>query len=264
MQPEQQHVLYSMLSPEKFYFPNGWECNHFSVIPSTNDALKEKASGEGCAHGTVIWADRQTAGKGRHGNQWLSPKGNLYCSIVLKPRKASICAGELAFVAGLAVADVAQKFCNDETIIQLKWPNDIMIEDQKAGGILIEMEMTKDRQIDWVVVGLGLNIQTAPTDKTCLSDHTGDVLVIREILIMLTEYLDQYYQLWIERGFDSIRKLWINHAYRLGETITVRLPKISFDGIFRGLNEQGALVVGLSDGAERLVTSGEVHFGDEK
>ena len=115
------------------------------------------------SHGTLVWAQRQEAGKGRRGRQWVSPEGNVYASLILRPECATATAAQLSFVAAGALADALQPLL-PEAVCCCKWPNDVLIDDRKVAGILLELET--DGQGGWSgwFLGIGINVQHFPPD----------------------------------------------------------------------------------------------------
>src|SRR5271165_702081 len=112
---------------------------------------------EGAAHGTVVHADGQTAGRGRLSRRWLSPPGNLYLSIILRPDVPPARVAEIGFVAALAVADAVDALVPRHVRAALKWPNDVLVNDGKIAGILME------QADDTVILGIGLDVLQAPS-----------------------------------------------------------------------------------------------------
>src|SRR6185369_15125350 len=123
---------------------NDYHLLSYDELDSTNEEAKRLAEGGG-AHGAVIWAKRQTEGRGRMGRLWVSAEGNLFCSILLNPQcEQEICA-QLSFVAAVAAAEALNSIIpDDEEKISCKWPNDILLGSKKIGGILLESFETPD------------------------------------------------------------------------------------------------------------------------
>ena len=114
-----------------------FDVRHYDSIGSTNDEAMRLAR-EGAVHGTVVHADEQTAGRGRLSRRWLSPPGNLYLSIVLRPDVPAARSAEIGLVAALAVADAVDALLPQQVRATLKWPNDVLVRDGKIAGILLE------------------------------------------------------------------------------------------------------------------------------
>lgn len=219
---------------------------------STNDEARNLAN-QGAGEGALVWAREQTGGRGRRGRSWVSPPGNLYCSVILKPDVALLRAAELGFVAALAIRAVAVDAIPSADV-RLKWPNDVLANGAKISGILLEP--LADRGI---VLGMGVNVTSAPKDTpypaAALADW-GSRISVEAALESLAANLWDLYQLWKSHGFRPIREMWLTHAKGLGQRIEVRLEDRTLTGLFEGIDEQGAL---LLDNGQRVL-AGDVFF----
>ena len=126
----------------------------YDMLDSTNSEAKRLAGG-GASHGAVIWAKRQTAGRGRMGREWVSAEGNLYVTILLNPSQKLAECPQLSFVASLAVAETLEAIVPDASHIQCKWPNDVLAHGKKIAGILLESFVTKElvTSRQWISIG---------------------------------------------------------------------------------------------------------------
>ena len=226
-------------------------------LGSTMDEARDLANA-GVAEGIVVQALEQTAGRGRFGNQWDSPTGNLFMTIVLRPKKPLQECAQLSFVAAVAMAQACDEFGVGG--LQLKWPNDALVNGQKLAGILLEMEGQGDTP-DFLLLGMGINVSYAPDGKAKLQDQNADVdaATFREALLIR---LAQWYDVWQRDGFAPVRAAWVKRAYGLGQGITARLANTQITGTFVDIDRHGALVMTDSEtGKARMITGGEVHFG---
>lgn len=221
---------------------------------------------DGAAEGLVVQAGEQTGGRGRHGNQWTSPRGNLYLSIILRPDKPFAEFGQMAFVAALALSRAYVQVGVPPALVRIKWPNDILLQDRKGAGLLLEAGADGA----YVVLGSGVNIVTAPQDRAALcaylpaaaaAEGEGLIPVFRD---MYLKALTKYYRQWHQDGFAPIRAAWVDQAAHLGEEITARLPRERVTGIFEGIDSNGALMIREKTGITRCITSAEVHFGKDE
>ena len=130
-------------------------------VDSTNTEAKRLACA-GAADGTIVWAQRQTAGRGRRGRTWTSEPGNLYASFVLRPGCAPMQAAQLTFVAALAVRDLLSIYLNNSDSIACKWPNDVLVGGRKISGILLETSTSGSGVVDWLGLGIGVNLRHHP------------------------------------------------------------------------------------------------------
>jgi BirA family biotin operon repressor/biotin-[acetyl-CoA-carboxylase] ligase len=140
---------------------------------STSDEAKLRAA-DGVADATVILAKSQNKGRGRHGRQWVSPPGNLYVSVVLRPDCAPIVAATLSFVAALAAAETVAAFAPDPEQVRCKWPNDILVGGKKVAGILLETSISARQETEWVVLGVGINLASHPK-RLGVGEHMASV-----------------------------------------------------------------------------------------
>jgi len=186
-------------------------------VGSTNDYAKELAS-YGAPEGTVVIAETQTAGRGRLGREWVSPKGGLYFSIVLRPKLSASEAVKLVFVAGLAVAEVLAEMYGIS--VETKWPNDVLVNGKKICGILSEMNTTAEK-VNYAIVGIGLNANVDVEKKfqgqlkavvTSLKNELGRRVPLEELFRIILERLENKYDLYINEGFSSVLQKWKKYA----------------------------------------------------
>lgn len=228
------------------------------AVGSTNDTAKDLAR-QGAVEGTIVTAARQTAGKGRQGNQWLSEPGNLYMTLILRPGVAASASGQLSFLAAVALANAVEKVLPAGVKIALKWPNDLLLNGKKAAGILLETETGGNKTVEWLVMGIGLNIAHAPENAISIGSLGGHIAPLDMLHAVRSEMIFLY-QTWQEKGFAPIRAAWLARAAYQAQEINIRLPTETFRATFLGIDDTGALHVKLPDGQERHIASGEV-FG---
>jgi BirA family biotin operon repressor/biotin-[acetyl-CoA-carboxylase] ligase len=233
-----------------------FEVRHFDSIGSTNDEAMRLAR-EGAVHGTVVHADQQTAGRGRLTRRWSSPPGNLYLSIVLRPDVPAVRTVEIGFVAALAVADAVEALLPPLMKAMLKWPNDVLVRDGKIAGILLE-------QIDnAVVLGIGVNVLQAPGDvsyQTTTIVGCGGLATVDGTRDKVLAALSNWLGVWQQEGFAPIRTTWLARAHPIGAKLGVRLAEQFMSGAFAGLDNDGALLLDVTDGRVRII-AGDVIAG---
>ena len=235
----------------------------FESLGSSNvEARRLAEAGEG--EGAIVWTHRQEQGVGRRGRSWSSPAGNLYCSVILRPECSPAEAARLSFLIALAIRQAVATFLPPDIPLQLKWPNDVLIDGRKCAGILLESKMGVNGLMDYVIVGTGINITSYPEKTDGLSaislEAAGARVRVEELLSGYAYALLDLYMRWRQHGFGPIHKEWISHATGIGTQITVRLANETLEGKFVGLDPSGALVLGLISGETRLITAGEVFF----
>jgi BirA family transcriptional regulator, biotin operon repressor / biotin---[acetyl-CoA-carboxylase] ligase len=242
---------------------------HLPETDSTNaEAMRRALAGEP----GPLWvlADRQTAGRGRSGRAWVSEPGNLFASLAISTRCAPVAAGQLSLVAGVAVIDALHKAAagGRPEGLRLKWPNDILVGTAKTGGVLIESTVLKPGGARLAVIGVGLNLASAPDAlgraATFLSAH-GLSLSPARALCFLAEAMDDWLKTWNDaRGFAKVREAWLKRAGPIGEPLTVRTNGGFVSGRFAGLDAEGALLIAGPDGSERRFTYGDVALAAEQ
>ncbi len=229
---------------------------HYDSIGSTNDEVRRLAK-EGAPHGTVVHADEQTAGRGRLMRSWFSPPGNLYMSILLRPDMPAPRMAELSFVASLAVAETVEALLPKRLRPVLKWPNDVLVDDAKISGILLEMEG------DAAILGIGLNVLEAPSNaryKTTTLVASGGIASVDTARDILLERLGKFLDLWQQEGFAAVRAAWLDRSFALGAPLRVSTAGAMHEGRFAGLDETGALLLETSGGVNRVL-AGDISIG---
>lgn len=246
--------------------PDGYTLIELEEAASTNDEAARLAV-DGAPDGTVVWAHRQTAGRGRRGRRWVPVEGNLYLSVLMRPNVPLGQAAALSFVAGVAVGDAVAGYLADPGRVAHKWPNDVLVGGAKIAGILLEASGGARGAADWVVVGCGVNVAGHPDiaglAATDLMAETGRDLPARAVLPVVLNALREWRQRWETAGIAPVRDAWLARARGLGEDIIVRLPQEELHGRFEGLDDGGALLLRLSDGTLRPISAGDVFFDDQ-
>ncbi len=218
------------------------------VVDSTNrEALRRIAAG--APHGTVIQARQQTDGRGRRGRSWISLPGNLDATLIVRPPGEAPVA-QLGFVAALGAGDALRRHAP----VRFKWPNDLMLEGRKLGGILVETAEGA------AAVGIGINIASAPEDTETPATHLPASVTPDALLDDIRACFDVWYRRWRDDGFAPLREAWLNHGIGLGEPIRARLARETVEGVFGGLDADGGLLRDR-DGALRGCAAGDVFLG---
>jgi len=238
---------------------NFWRVQVIGTTPSTQDTVRALADA-GEPEGMAIQALQQTKGRGRHGNDWASPMGNLYMSLLLRPSCKADKAGQMAFVVALALSEAMGEVMEPSHTKTLKWPNDILIDGKKISGILLETKLDKHDRVDYLIIGTGVNIFAAPEGATGLDQIKKEPVFVNKFRDLYLQKLLDYYTSWQNKGFAPIREAWLKQAHGLDQNMKIRLPEITYEGVFEGIDENGALLAKI-DGTQRSFTAGEVHFG---
>lgn len=243
---------------DKLTLPTGYTLHSFDTIDSTNaEALRRIA--DGVPDGEVIWAGQQTGGRGRRGRSWHSPRGNLYVTIVVTV-PASRPVGQLAFVAAVGAGDAVRRLLASPELLRYKWPNDLMLDGRKLGGILIEASPKGPSQ--QVAIGLGLNVASHPAElKAASLIEFGVETTVADALQRVCHSFDRWYRIWCGEGFSPVRECWLAASHQMGEPMDVRFPDgTEIEGAFLGIDQSGALILEQPDGKTELIATGEVLF----
>ncbi len=241
--------------------PPAYRLVALDAVDSTNAEAKRLAAEKDAEDGTLVWARRQTAGRGRRGRSWDSPEGNLYCSLILRPECPVSEAMQLGFVAALAVYDAIGSVAEAGQQAQCKWPNDVLLFDRKVAGILLESEAAAKEVLKWLVVGVGVNVASHPEDTeypaTSLRAEGCANLTEVDMLEAYCRYFLTWFNRWQDDGFGPVRQIWLQRVTGVGKAIRVRLGRETIHGTFVDLDETGALVL-QQDGSERRIAAGDV------
>ena len=232
----------------------------YESLPSTQDEAKRLLA-SGVHPPYVVIAKHQTAGRGRSGRSWMSLPHNLQCTVVLSSDIRTRDAGQYAFVVAVAVAQTISQFGVQD--VQLKWPNDVLLNGKKIAGILLESDIDPCGKLTHLFVGIGINVGSSPDGAIALKDVLSVCPEPHDVLISLCKTLDATLKDLYQSGFALIRKKWLSHAYGLGMPLRIRLPQRSFEGIFLDIAEDGSLLVQAKDDvAPQRVYTGDVFFGE--
>jgi BirA family biotin operon repressor/biotin-[acetyl-CoA-carboxylase] ligase len=240
--------------------PDGFRLHRYDRVGSTNDEAKALARA-GAPAGTLVWAREQTAGRGRRGRFWSSPPGNLYLSLVARPQSVSARAAQLGFVAALALGDALAPLVGAAAELRYKWPNDMLINRRKVAGILLESETSAGGAVDFVVIGVGVNLISTPREAeypaTSLAAEGIAGVDAPALLGAFAREIARWTRRWEEDGFAPVRAAWLARASGLGEAIRVRLDRATIEGRFLDLDADGALLLDTPQGP-RHIAAGEV------
>jgi BirA family biotin operon repressor/biotin-[acetyl-CoA-carboxylase] ligase len=232
-------------------------------VGSTNEWAKELAS-YGAAEGTVAVAETQTCGRGRLGREWVSPKGGLWFSVVLRPELKPVETVGLVFVAGLAVTEVLRELYGLEA--ETKWPNDVLVNGKKICGILTEANTTGEK-VNYVIAGVGVNVNfdvvkvfSEELRKAAVSVENvlGKKVRLEELFRALLEKLENFCELFMNEGFNSILVEWKKYARFLGCQVEVMSGTEKWVGLALDVDVDGSLILRLEDGTVKRVFVGDV------
>jgi len=237
---------------------------HHVLETETTMTLAGRLAAEGAPDGTVVVAERQTAGRGRLGRQWATAPGRgIWMTLILRPQLTPMELGPLTLLLAVGVADGLR--ASTSLTPQIKWPNDVLIKGRKVCGILTELVAEQDA-VRYVLAGVGINVLQArdefPADirtmATSLTLEAGApvdrVAVFRAVL----EAVDEVYHSALGSGFAPVLDRWRDASVTLGSRVRVASTNDQFSGTALDITEQGALIVRRDDGRTVTVVSGDV------
>ena len=255
-------VLYSMKDSQNYQFKN-YLIHHFEELDSTNSLAFSLAENKKIFANEIIVTNKQNKGRGRLDRKWESPIGNLYFSLVLQPKIAVEKISQISFVAICALQMAVEKIFKQQKItaqIQNKWPNDLLIDQKKVAGILLESKISNEN-CEFVILGIGLNIDSNPPQTlfgaTNMKNFSCEISPQKLLEIFLEEF-ENLYENWLNFGFENIRNLWHKNAYNLNSQTRINLDKLIVEGIFQEMDKDGNLIIKSNDNSIKKITFGDI------
>ena len=241
----------------------GHELHFYHRIDSTNLAALELAQ-QGAPEGTVVLADEQLTGRGRGDRYWHSPAGvGIYCSIVLRPKVMPARAQVITLMAGVAVAKAVSLKTSLSPLI--KWPNDILVNNKKVAGILLESKTTT-ASIDHAVIGVGVNVNHTPADlpeqllalASSLRMESGEKVKRGPLIEQILKEMEKLYDRLHQEDSAVILEQWRSFSATLGQRVRAIQKGTPIEGIAVDINDEGALLLRRDDGDLAVVHAGDV------
>ena len=234
----------------------------YNEVGSTNTIAKF-LSQNGTGNGSVIIAEKQTAGRGRSGKSWESPLGGVWLSIILAPNVDYSKIPLITLATGVSVSKTLEEIGIENP--EIKWPNDIMISGKKVCGILTEA-VTNSNKIDNVIIGVGIDANLSVEDfpeelqniTTTLEKELGRKINENLLIKTLLEETEKVIEVFDHEGYEEILREWRNRSYTIGKNVEVKKPfSKSYDAYATGISKDGSLIVEKADGTLEKVISGE-------
>lgn len=240
----------------------GRTVKYFRTVDSTNNAAKRLAE-EGASHGTLVIAEEQTGGKGRRGRGWTTASGEAVAmTLIIRPSMPPEKASMLTLVMGMAVTAACQEMAGVRA--QIKWPNDVTVGGRKVCGILTEMS-AELHAIHYLVIGAGINVNIDEIPReisevaTSLSIEAGQKLNRAEVIRSCMNHFERYYQRFLQtEDMTGLRDEYNDMLANMDRQVRVLEPGNEYNGIARGINEKGELLVEREDKEVSAVFAGEV------
>lgn len=248
----------SRAAPSRVPMPRGFSLRFYQQLDSTSDEAKRLAR-KGEEGNVWVLARRQSRGRGRHGRGWVSQEGNLFASLLVYSEAPRARFSELSLLAAVAVAEGLEAFVKGRAEVACKWPNDVLIDDSKVAGILLESEDGKTAR-PWAVIGIGVNLARAPEKVDYpagkLADYTDKNINVFNVMERIAEAFAAHLGDWRRGGFAPLREAWLSRAWALGERVAVESGGDAATGVFEGLSPGGALLLRGNRGQCREIVSG--------
>ncbi|MCU0652074.1 MAG: biotin--[acetyl-CoA-carboxylase] ligase [Candidatus Omnitrophica bacterium] len=231
----------------------------FDAVPSTNDVALNMGI-EGAPEGTVVVAETQTKGKGRLGRSWSSPKHKgIYFSLILRPKISPAQSPVITLLVSSSICEAIKEVCGVEA--KIKWPNDILLQNKKLGGILTEISAETDR-VHFLVIGVGLNVNNeknlslpqAISLKEVTQEHVSRLNLMQEIL----RRIEQDYLTFQKEGSSAVINRWREYNSTLGKRVKVTSDNGHLEGIAVDIDSDGGLLIRNDAGLIRKVMAGDV------
>ena len=243
------------VSPYKTLDIQGYVVHHYDIVDSTSNICKKDLY-QKSGYKMAIITNHQEAGRGRLGSTWQSMQGNLITTVILPLQEKKSVWSDFSFITALAVSDCVTMFL-DNAKVEIKWPNDILVNGAKISGVLLEAyEHT-------LCIGVGINVISAPVigkySTTCLSSLGADVDK-HTLLNMLLERIDIWHKTWKISGLDGILPIYRARLLGVNKQIVIRTQQENHFGVFKGVDHTGQAVLELNEGEVKKFTAGEISF----
>lgn len=236
-------------------------------LTSTNKILYQKAVQEKLPDGTTLIADVQTEGRGRLDRKWVSPEGNLYISVLLRPDVDPKNTPIFTFLASCALKDTFDLYQVDSVI---KWPNDILIKKKKIAGVLTELKFAGD-SIDFLIVGIGVNLNMTldyisdsmpgiSNKVTSLGIELEKKINKEEFTASLVNNIESFYQRFLSKGKSEILSEWTSRWNSLGKQVEIKDGEKVYKGVAERVDENGFLYIKTESGKLEKVITGDFVF----
>jgi len=242
--------------------------NHQKIDSTNEEAKRYLLANEALDDNDIvaITSNIQSHGKGRLGRVWQSEEGNLFLSLIVKPNCDFKDFGQLSFISSIALRRAICGLLDDtcQRKVTLKWPNDVLLDNKKVAGILLESLSLNSQLPNHIIIGIGVNIKSYPKDienynATCIKDFNDKVT--RDIF--LDKFLNLFndcFKSWQQFGFADFKEYWQTNAKDVGHKISLNDGLKTISGIFKGINCEGEIILIGEDNKIMKFSSGEVSF----
>ncbi len=234
-----------------------WRLRVFETLDSTSDFCMRLAE-TGEPSGLAVLAHQQTRARGSRGRSWMSPPGNLCLSVLLRPDGDAAEGGRWAILAAVALADALSSYLAGHGALAVKWPNDVLLDGRKLAGILLDTALRGDGRLDWLVLGIGVNLAVAPDlpgrDTAAVAQFHHPSPPPEDFARELLQRLEHWGVIRRREGFGPVRQAWLARAQSLGTMLRVTGLGRDVEGRFAGLGEDGSLLLLVNDRVRAFAT----------
>jgi BirA family biotin operon repressor/biotin-[acetyl-CoA-carboxylase] ligase len=238
--------------------------HHYHQVPSTNELAIQLLKDRQIFANEIILSNIQTHGKGRLNRQWLSPLGNLYFSLIVDITMINKSYhSSLPLMCSIAVNKIISDLGQNQFIVLNKWPNDLLIENKKVCGILVENLLNSHNQ-QLAIIGVGININSHPQHTRFIATNLSEYQITVSNVDLLNKFLDEFnyfFEIWKKFGFKNLKKIWLEKSYQLNQEISINTtqdPQQNYlTGIFDDIDELGNLIL-LKDQQIFTISVGDV------
>ncbi len=257
----------------KNYIHNNFNIFHYKNLESTNKTAFSMAKRQEIHENSVILSDMQSAGRGRLKRKWISEEGNLFFSLLKMTKEDIAQIQQISLIAAISLQKTLKDLFLQQNLIQdnnnsakntkieikNKWPNDIIINNNKIAGILTESSFRQQKS-EFVIIGVGVNVKSSPENinfPACNLEKFSVKTKKEDILFAFLDNFEIFYQKWQIYGFLPIKNIWLENAYKLDEEIKINNENISKNGTFKGLDDLANMIIEVN-GQEEIITFGDV------
>ena len=260
-----QHAPTVSDSPQ---LPSQYDLVQLARVGSVMEEAANRAR-DGAEEGTLIWALEQHDARTRRGDRWYSPPGNLYCSLILRPDVAVDRCGQLAYVAALSAGSALAGLLSPMTGLRYGWPNDLLINDLRAGQIMLAASGGHSDPYEWLTLGVMINVEQHPPNpepEEYNSVHASGAPEVTAVQVLedFARYFLNWINRWAEDGFEPILRQWQIRADCAGEDMELRMGDQCLRGRVVEVDELGRLVIATPEQVEHRISINEYFGLDEK
>jgi BirA family biotin operon repressor/biotin-[acetyl-CoA-carboxylase] ligase len=228
--------------------------HYLDEVDSTMDIARELAIKQ-CPHFTVVIAGRQKKGRGRLKRSWLSSKGGLFFTIVIRPKIPPVLSSRVNLATSVVLAQTLRNMFNINAMV--KWPNDVLVDGKKISGILSEMDAEIDR-VNFISIGIGINVNNDPTPFEPMATSLKKILG-KEIprIDVLKAFLDHFEDAVNDTEFENVVAEWKKYTQTLNRHVRIVTANDVFEGLAMDVDDNGALILKLADGSLKKIIYGD-------